>query len=185
MTRNLQAKIDELYRLPLEEFTQARNALARTLSGRDKKDVSSLAKPSLPAWVINQTYFRDPPTYKALIDAAEKLRSAHRAALSGRATDTRTPDQLHRATVEKAFAKAIAGAEQRGVRITSSVRDTVRRTLAALPGDEPAGRLTRPPAPAGFSLLAGVKIRSPKSRVQSPKSRAQSRESRVGKHHAE
>ena len=169
MKRALETKIDELYQLPLEEFTSARNALAKTLSGAEKKTVGTLTKPSLPMWVINLAYWRDPSTYNALIDAAEKLRAAHRSALSGRKTDTRKPDQLHRATVEKAFAKAIGIAENNGTTLTDAVRETVRRTLAALPGDEAAGRLTRPPEPAGFSLLTGVKIR-PGAMVQGPKS---------------
>ena len=169
MKKALESKIDELYQLPLAEFTNSRNTLAKTLSGAEKKIVSSLTKPSLPMWVINLTYWRDPSTYNALIDAAEKLRAAHRSALSGRKTDTRKPDELHRATVEKAFAKAIGIAEKSGVPLTDTVRETVRRTLAALPGEEPAGRLTRPPEPAGFSLLTGVKIR-PEAVAQGPKS---------------
>lgn len=159
MKQTLDAQIADLYRLPLEEFTRARNAAAKSLSGTEKKQISSLVKPSLPIWVINQLFWHDVPTYKALIDAAEKLRAAHRLALSGRKADTRKPDQLHRTTVEKAFAKSIGLAEKRGVRLTDSVRETIRRTLAALPGDEAAGRLTRPPEPAGFSLLSGVKVR--------------------------
>ena len=161
MTKGLDAQIDELYQLPLAEFTSARNTLAKTLSGAEKKSVSSLVKPSLPMWVINLVYWRDPSSYNALVDAAEKLRAAHRSALSGRKTDTRKPDELHRATVDKAYAKAIGNAEKSGVQLTDAVRETVRRTLAALPGDEPAGRLTRAPGPAGFSLLTGVKIRTP------------------------
>ena len=161
MTKGLDAKIDGLYQLPLAEFTGARNALAKTLTGAEKKTVGSLVKPSLPMWVINLTYWRDPSSYNALIDAAEKLRTAHRSILSGNKTDTRKPEQLHRATLEKAFAKAIGIAEKSGVQLTDAVRETVRRTLAALPGDEPAGRLTRTPEPAGFSLLTGVKIRRP------------------------
>jgi hypothetical protein len=178
MTHKLEQEIDDLYRLPLEEFTKARNTLAKSLSGTEKKQIGSLVKPSLPVWIINQLFWHDGPTYKALIDAAEKLRAAHRLALSGRKADTRAPDQLHRTTVEKAFAKAVGLAEKRGVRLTDSVRETIRRTLAALPGDEPAGRLTRPPEPAGFSLLSGVKIR-PESKVKSPKSNVDSPESRA------
>jgi hypothetical protein len=159
MKHSLAAQIDDLYHLPLGEFTSTRNALAKTLSGSDKKQIGSLTKPSLPMWVINQLYWQDAPTYRALIDASEKLRTAHRSALSGHKTDTRKPEQLHRTTVDKAFAKAIGIAQKSGVRLTDSVRETVRRTLAALPGDEPAGRLTRPPAPAGFSLLTGIKLR--------------------------
>jgi hypothetical protein len=159
MTQHLDAQIDELYRLPLEDFTQARNALAKGLSGSEKKQIASLAKPSLPMWVINQLFWQDAAAYNALVDAAEKLRAAHRAALNGRKVDTRAPDQMHRTTVEKAIAKATGLAEKRGVRLTDSVRDIVRRTLAALPGDEPPGRLTRAPEPAGFSLLSDVKVR--------------------------
>ena len=43
--------------------------------------------------------------------------------------------------------------------LTDAVRDAVRRTLAALPTDEAPGRLTREPAPVGFSLLTGIKPR--------------------------
>ena len=110
-------------------------------------------------WVVNQLYWQDAPTYKALVDASEKLRAAHRAALSGRKADTRKPDELHRTTLEKAFAKAAAIAQKKGVSLTDTVRDTVRRTLAALPTDEAPGRLTREPAPVGFSLLTGIKPR--------------------------
>jgi hypothetical protein len=173
MKQTLEAQIDELYRLPLEEFTKARNTRAKSLSGTEKKQISALVKPSLPIWVINQLFWHDAPTYNALIDAAEKLRAAHRLALSGRKADMRKPDHLHRTTVEKAFAKSIGLAEKRGVRLTDSVRETIRRTLAALPGGEAAGRLTRPPEPAGFSLLTGVKI-LPESKVQSPRSNVKS-----------
>lgn len=159
MTPRLKSQIDDLYKLPLDEFTSARNALAKSLSGSEKKDVSALVKPSLPMWVINQLYWNDASTYKALIDASEKLRAAHRSALAGREVDTRKPDELHKATVEKALARAIADAQKRGVHLTDTARDALRRTLTALPTDEPAGRITREPPPAGFSLLTGIKPR--------------------------
>ena len=101
MKPKLDAQIDELYKLPLDEFTKARNALAKTLSGEDKKTVASLVKPSLAMWIVNQLYWQDAPTYKALVDASEKLRAAHRAALSGRKADTRKPDEMHRHDARK------------------------------------------------------------------------------------
>jgi hypothetical protein len=164
MKAKLEPQIDELYKLPLDEFTKARNALAKTLSGNDKKDVASLVKPSVAMWVVNQLYWQDQPTYKALIDASEKLREAHRAALTGRKADTSKPDELHRATLEKASAKAAAIAEKLGVTPTDTVRDAVRRTLAALPTDERPGRLTREPPAVGFSLLTGIKPRAIETR---------------------
>ncbi len=161
MKPRLKSQIDDLYKLPLDEFTSARNALARTLSGSDKKEVAALVKPSLPIWVINQLYWNDGSTYEALIDASEKLRAVHRSALAGRDVDTRKPDELHKTTVEKAFAKALADAQKRGIHLTDAARDQLRRTLSALPTDEPAGRMTREPPPAGFSLLTGIKPRPP------------------------
>jgi predicted ribosome quality control (RQC) complex YloA/Tae2 family protein len=160
MKTKLEPKIAELYALPLDEFTNARNALAKTLSGAEKKQVASLVKPSLSMWVVNQLYWRDAPTYKARVDASEKLRTAHRAALNGRKADTSAAGELHRTTLETAFAKAAALAQKNGVSLTDPVRDAVRRTLAALPTDEAPGRLTREPPPVGFSLLTGVKPRA-------------------------
>lgn len=159
MKPRLDPQIDELYKLPLGEFTNARNALAKTLSGGEKKQIVSLVKPSVAMWVVNQLYWHDAPTYKALVDASEKLRAAHRAALNGRKVDTHKPEELHRTTLEKALAKATAIAQKRGTPVTDTVRDAVRRTLAALPTDEPPGRLTREPPPVGFSLLTGIKPR--------------------------
>ena len=157
MKAKLDSQIDDLYKLPLDAFTKARNALAKTLSGNDKKAIASLVKPSVAMWAVNQLYWQDPSTYAALVDASEKLRAAHRAALSGRNTDTRKPDEMHKTTVEKAFAKATAIAQKKGVALTDTVRDTVRRTLAAVPTDETPGRMIREPAPVGFSLLTGIK----------------------------
>ena len=159
MKPTLEPRIDELYALPLDAFTKARNALAKTLSGSDKKDFASLVKPSLAMWVVNQLYWQDAATYKALVDASEKLRAAHRAALNGRKVDTTKANELHRTTLEKAFSKAAAIAQKKGISLTDAVRDAVRRTLAALPTDEVPGRLTREPAPVGFSLLTGIKPR--------------------------
>jgi len=156
MKAKLESQIDELYQLPLDAFTKARNTLAKTLEAADKAAVSSLSKPSVAMWVVNQLYWQDPPVYKALIDASEKLRAAHRSALAGRKADTRKPDELHRTTLEKAFARATAIAQKQGLSLTDTVRDAVRRTLAALPTDERAGRLTREPPAAGFSLLTGI-----------------------------
>lgn len=169
MASKLESQIDDLYKLPLDEFTKARNALAKTLSGGDKKAVASLVKPSVAMWIVNQLYWQDAATYKALVDASEKLRAAHRAALNGKIVDTRKPDELHRTTLEKALAKAIAIAQKKGATVTDPVRDAVRRTLAAVPTDEPPGRLTREPPPVGFSLLTGIKPRA----VEPQRARAQ------------
>ncbi len=154
--------IDELYKLPLEEFTKARNALAKSVSGDKKSLISSLVKPTLPVWAINQLYWKDRPTYKALVDASERLRTAHRAVLGGKKVDLRKPDEVHRAALERAASKAVSHLERAAGRVSDQARDTIRRTLATLPTDEQEGRLTREPEPAGFSLFAGVKPKAAK-----------------------
>jgi hypothetical protein len=116
MKPRLDPQIDDLYKLPFDEFTKARNMLAKTLAGDQKKEVASLVKPSLPMWVVNQLYWGNAPTYKALVDASEKLRAAHRSALTGRPVDTRKADDLHKTTLEKAFAQAVSTTEKHGVR---------------------------------------------------------------------
>ena len=51
-------EVDELYGLPLDEFTAARNALAKKLRAdgeRERADeVQALAKPSVAVWTVNQ-----------------------------------------------------------------------------------------------------------------------------------
>jgi hypothetical protein len=57
----LDAKIDDLYKLPLSEFTSARNALAKTLGKDDgAKIVKALEKPTVVPWAVNQVYWRAP-----------------------------------------------------------------------------------------------------------------------------
>ena len=150
---DLERRIDELFALPLEEFTKKKNALAKELSGKDRKQIKALVKPSVAVWAINQLYFKDRGTYKALVDASEKRRSAHRSALSGRKTDLHKVEAVYRSALERAFAKAIGLLEKSNYSISDATRETVRITLAGLPTDEPPGRMSRPPEPAGFSLL--------------------------------
>src|SRR5579872_3059426 len=69
-SRLLEAEIDRLYQLPLDEFTEARNAVAKDAGGEAGR-VRALGKPSVPAWIVNQLYWRDRPTWDALIAAAE------------------------------------------------------------------------------------------------------------------
>jgi len=152
-------KVDALFQLPLDQFTKQRNALAKELAGETKKHVRFLSKPPLPIWAVNQLYWHDRPTHKALIDASEKLRAAHKAALSGRKADIRKAEAVHHAAVEAAIAKTLALVEQSEGRVSDAARDTIRKTLTALPTDEQPGRLTRAPEAAGFSLLTGIPLR--------------------------
>jgi len=151
--------IDALYQVPLEQFTEKRNSLAKEMTGEARTQIKTLQKPPVPVWAVNQLYWNDRSVYDALVDASEKLRSAHRAALAGRKADIRKADELYRAALERAFNSSLKLVEKSRGPVTDAVRETIRKTLAALPNDEAAGRLTRAPEAAGFSLLTGVPVR--------------------------
>ncbi|MDQ3751601.1 MAG: hypothetical protein M3333_01750 [Actinomycetota bacterium] len=81
--------IDDLFGLPLAEFTSSRNVLAaRVAAGGDKAEaraIKSLRKPSIVAWTLNQLSRRNKDTVERLVATyigggatgnAEDLRSA-------------------------------------------------------------------------------------------------------------
>ena len=153
----LDATIDELYRLPLNEFTGARNALAKSLTGGDAKHVRALAKPTVVPWAVNQVYWRARGTYDRLMKSGEKLRAAQIAALEGRAADVRAAADAHRRAVGDAVAEAQRLAAPDGARPGA---DALARTFESLSLAtavlESPGRLTDALQPAGFEALTGI-----------------------------
>src|SRR5688500_7450960 len=94
MAASLDDRIDQLYQLPLDEFTAARNALAKDAGDR-AAEVKKLEKPNLAAWTVNQLYWRDRKAYDAVTRAAEKMRGAYKQMLAGKATDVRGAEEIH------------------------------------------------------------------------------------------
>jgi hypothetical protein len=156
--------LDRLYQLPLAEFTAARNALAKTGGA----GVRALEKPTLPAWAVNQLYWRQRKTYDALIAAAETQRRTHHAVLAGRKGDLRATGKAHDAAVEAALKATLSIVSAEGHPLTEATRIGTLTTLRALPGDEPAGRLTRTLQPGGFEMLAGLTIAGGPKRAPKP-----------------
>src|SRR3982751_5116605 len=104
--------IDQLYQLPLDEFTAARNALAK--GAKNGAAIKALAKPPLAAWAVNQLYWRDRKTWDALIDAGENLRRTHRSVLAGRSGDVRAAGAAHDAAVQDALKATLTLLTQSG-----------------------------------------------------------------------
>jgi hypothetical protein len=169
----LDSKIDELYHQPLSDFTAARNALAKSLSGDDGKRVRALAKPTLVPWAVNQVYWHARAAYDRLMKSGERLRKAQIAALEGRSADVRAASDAHR----HAIAEAVAEAERLAASAGSKPgADALARTFEALSlateRPESPGRLTEALQPAGFEALAGVKPQPGATRAQPVVARA-------------
>ena len=164
MKGGLDAEMEKLYQLPLEDFTAARNALAKG-AGKRAAEVRGLAKPPVTAWAVNQLYWKRRKVYDALMEAAQDARKAHAAILAGKAADVRSTGREHDERVSEALDATLELLREAGHPATDASRQAIITTLRALPADEPAGMLTRALQPGGFEALAGLSIRGAKAPI--------------------
>lgn len=158
----LDRQIDDLYQLPLGEFTAARNALAKTLGGADALQVKRLEKPTVVPWAVNQLYWRDRAAWDRLMKSGAALRTAQIAALEGKKADVRKASEAHRKSLAEAVERATQFAAEHDAKPGP---DPLARMLEALsisvaPLPHP-GRLTDVVQPAGFEALTGVTPQAP------------------------
>lgn len=149
-------EIDRLYQLPLSEFTAARNELLKRAPAGDKLEIQMLHKPNLPAWAVNQLYWRERKAFDGLVRAAERLRGAHAQAIKGRSVDLPAVELPHAAAVKRAADRIRDILARAGEATTPATMNAVMDTLQALPGGGEPGRLTRPLAPLGFGALGAI-----------------------------
>ena len=166
----LDPQIDGLYRLPLEEFTAARTALAKTLTGEAARGVRALKKPTTVPWAVNQVYWTARSTYDAAMKAGQSLRQAQIAALKGKKSDVRGATEAHRRAITAAVREAAQIATSAGVNPNAEqlARMFEAISLAAAPPDAP-GRFTEVVEPSGFDALTGI---TPAARVHAEPARA-------------
>jgi hypothetical protein len=148
-------EIDELFQLPLAEFTAARNALARR-AGRNGDEIRALSKPPVAAWAVNQLYWQQREIYDDLVRASGEMRGAHKAVIEGKRGDLRSAGREHELALEAAVKATLAILEASGNAVTEATKQSVINTLRALPASEPPGRLTQTLSPGGFEMLAGI-----------------------------
>ena len=153
----LDRQIDELYQLPLGEFTAARNALAKTVGGADAALVKKLEKPTVVPWAINQLYWRDRSAWDRLMKSGAALRTAQIAALEGKKADVRKAGESHRKALAESIERATELAAEHdakpGPEPLSRMLEALSISAAPLPHP---GRLTDIVQPAGFEALTGV-----------------------------
>jgi hypothetical protein len=151
-------EVDALYRVPLGEFTSARNALAKA-RGAAGGEIRALEKPTLSAWAVNQLYWRDRTVYDALVKAAVAMRQAHVQVISGHSADVGAAETTHAAARRDATQAARRLIEESGEKASPATIDAIAETLQALPAEDPQpGRLTKGLKPLGFSALMALGI---------------------------
>jgi len=120
---------DELYALPLGDFTPVRDARAKELKGTDlAAPVKALKKPSLAAWVVNLLVRRDAAQATQVLDLGAALREAA-AGMEGTELRSLTRQRRQLTAAVTTGARSLAAAE--GVRVTQAVADQVEATLTA------------------------------------------------------
>jgi hypothetical protein len=162
------AALDRLYQLPLEQFTPARNALAKELK---QTSIKELEKPNVPAWAVNQLYWKERPAYDRLVKASERLRAEHRKMLAGKSSDIRDAEHHHREALRDAVDLIRAILQSADQALSPATLTAVQETLEALPSQDRPGRLTRPLKPLGFEALSGVSIKPALRIVEAPASK--------------
>jgi hypothetical protein len=156
------AEIDALFQRSLDEFTGARNALAKHLKSEgqmlDAERVKALAKPALPAWAVNQLYWQDPKAIERLLTAGERVRKAQSGQLKN--ADLRALMEEKKQIARALLTKASAILEEAGHAPSVDAMRRVSATLESLAawghmeGVPRAGRLTTDLDPPGFDTLA-------------------------------
>jgi hypothetical protein len=158
-------RLDRLYGLPLDEFTEARDELAAELREQGDREtaaeVKKLRKPSVAAWTVNRLARTQQRDVEELLSVGRDLRQAQKKAMSGGGAEAiREVTIRRRRTVDRLVDRAeelLAQAEHGTSRTTL---DKVSDTLLAATVDEEAadavrgGRLTRElEPPSGFEIL--------------------------------
>ena len=141
-TSQLLGIADELYGLPQEEFTPARDAKAKELKA-DKAlaaAVKKLKKPSVAAWVVNLFVRRETQQVEQVIAVGTALREAQEG-MDG--AELRALTKQRRQLTSAVTQQARTLAKDEGVKVTPAVSDQVEATLTAAMLDPECARAVR------------------------------------------
>ena len=141
--------VPDLYILPLDQFTAARDELAHRLRSdgdpEEAKKVAKLRKPSVAAWALNRAARSNPELVGRLVDSHKMLRQAGSRQAVEEASVSRR--QAVAALADAAMTELGGGSLQ--------TRDRINRTLLAVATDSQgeadlaAGTLVRELEPSG------------------------------------
>ena len=163
--------LNRLFHGPLEEFTSARNELAKSLRSDGEAEaadwVKSLRKPSRGAWLVNQLATRKADQVSGLLEVGEELRAAQEEMLAG-ATDReklREAARREQEAVDSLLRTANAIGREHGV--GAQILTRVGETLQAAAGDPELaeairrGRVTKEQRAASVGLVGPASAPAP------------------------
>ena len=175
----------ELYALPLDEFTPARNELAKQLAaGGDRPaagEVRALRKPSVPAWAVNQVARRNPTGIAALFDTGQQLHAAQQKLIrSGDTGAVKEATTAERSTVRALVDEAKTILTEAGHTPNEATVERIADTFYATAVDDEgrelvrAGTLPKELKRVGFGDVGGLSVVPGARATPAPKPKAQS-----------
>ena len=168
--RELQREVDRLFGLPLDEFTLARNELARRLKREGDTaaadEIRTMGKSSVSAWTINQLARREPGAVRELLKAGDTVRKAQKRLLqeAGKPDSLRSAMGEEREAIHALTELARSVLEEARRPATEAMLQRIAGTLQAAAVDEDgrrllkSGRLTEDLEPTGFEAFAGLEL---------------------------
>jgi hypothetical protein len=163
-TPQIETDVDDLYKLPLAEFTAARNSLAGRLKKagliEEANRVKSLGKPSISAWTVNQLFWKQRDSFEHLMTAGERVGQAHALQLAGKTADTRGALAARRDALTNLARLAESLLRDSGHSPTAETIRRITTTIEALSSrssmeqNHRPGRLSEDVDPPGFESLA-------------------------------
>jgi len=179
---NPEDDVDALFKLPLAEFTGARNDLAARLKREGRADdstfVKALAKPSISAWAVNQLHWNHREAFDRLLSTSQRFRQSQTSHTATRMADLRGSLDARSEALSQLSDLATVLLRDAGHNPTPETIHRITTTLEALSAhatlsDGPtAGRLTQDVDPPGFaslaSLIPGISATDTTKRVEEP-----------------
>lgn len=164
---DIDKEIDRLFELPPEEFTAARDDLAKRMQsegrGDESRSIKAIRRPTVAAWAVNQVARRRLGEVDELLKSGAAVRRAQRKVLSGiKSADFRESSERRRALVTRLVREAEEILRDSG-RGATGASEAIRSTFEAASLDDDAGGLVRAgrlskelPPPTSFGAVEGL-----------------------------
>ncbi len=157
-----ETKARELYQLPVDQFTQARDALVKQLRSDGRKEeatsASKLRKPTVVAWALNQVAARNAKQLEWLIEAEERVRRALEK--GGGPAEVREATSARHDLIAQIVDAAEKHLQRGGHSSAAGLREKIARSLYGIASDPSvkesilSGTLSKEPEPQeeGFNF---------------------------------